>query len=106
MAPEDKMAIAKTIWQQLGAGRFSIMTGSRRPIALDNGLQVRFPGKNANLLTVTLDPFDTYTMLFQRIRKRTGSWEYETKTVAEHSEVYAGQLSEVFEKETGLRTSL
>lgn len=106
MAPEDKMEIARTIWQQLGGGRFSVMTGAARPIALENGIQVRFPGRKVNLVTITLDPFDTYTMTFQRFRKRSNSWEFESKTVAEHTDVCADQLQDVFKSVTGLETRL
>ena len=106
MAPEDKMEIARTIWQQLGGGRFSIMTGASRPIALENGIQVRFPGRKVNLVTITLDPFDTYTMTFQRFRKRNNLMEFESKTVAEHTDVYADQLQNVFKSVTGLETRL
>lgn len=104
------MQIANEILRQLGGRKFQVMTGANNFLATDNGLRFKLPGaggfcKNGiNLVTVTLDPSDTYTVLFERVRMR--KWNCIRKTVAEYSDIYNEQLPRLFEKETGLRTSL
>lgn len=105
-AREEKIEIARMIWKQLGGGRFSVMTGARNAIATGNGIQFRLPCRKINLVTVILDPFDTYTMTFQKVQKERGSWNFRTDTISEHNEVYADQLQSIFKSETGLETHL
>jgi hypothetical protein len=103
---EERQKIAHTIFSQLGGHKFAVMTGARNMVALDSGLQFQLSGgggytKNGiNFVTVILDPSDTYTIRFQRLRMPN------LKTVAEYSDIYADQLRPIFETETGLRTSL
>lgn len=67
----------------------------------DNSLNMRFKGsKCANHLTVKLDPSDTYTMVFGKIRGM------DFKIVKEVSGVYNDQLQSVFTSTTGLYTKL
>lgn len=100
------MIVAKTILEQLGGRRFISMTGARDFIGSGNGLTFKIPGgggftKNSvNAVRITLDPSDTYHIEFLRIRK------FEVKTIADHSNIYAEQLQEIFKEETGLNTSL
>lgn len=69
-------------------------------------LSFRLPGAGGfckdgiNCVTITLDPSDTYTVEFLRIRGQ------KVKTIASVSDVYNDNLREVFERYTGLRTSL
>lgn len=66
---QNNMEIAQTILQQLGGGRFKVMTGAKDFCAIDNGLRFRL-GKNgsrANLVKIILDGDDTYRMQFWRI---------------------------------------
>jgi hypothetical protein len=58
--------IAQTILQQLGGHHFTVMTGAKNFVAIDNGLRFQI-GRNAtraNCVKVILDWDDTYTMQF------------------------------------------
>ncbi len=56
--------IAKTIIQQLGNIALS-MLGAYLLVDLGDGLQFRFKGcKKSNMIQITLDPCDTYTVKF------------------------------------------
>lgn len=71
-------------------------------MTIENGLRVKFPNRTAgmpNMVTIRLDPSDTYTVEFVRLR---GSKATVTGT---HSYIYADMLRELFEKQTGLYTS-
>ena len=52
----------------------------------------------SNALRITLDPSDTYTMKFFKINPR----KLTVDTVREIEDVYCDQLTEIFERETGL----
>ena len=92
--------IAQTILAQLGGNKFQSMTGAKFS-AIENGLAVSFKGsKKANMLSVTLDPSDTYTMKFGKLSGTS------FKEVSNHEDVYDDQLVTIFEDVTGLRTKL
>lgn len=58
--------IAQTILQQLGGHQFTVMTGAKNFVAIENGLRFQI-GRNAtraNCVKVILDWDDTYTMQF------------------------------------------
>jgi hypothetical protein len=83
------------------------MTGARQTITLnrDNsrlgGLAVRFPNRlrsRPNHVTVELTPSDTYRVTFYRVSNRGMT----VKQTYRADEVYASQLIELFERETGL----
>ena len=95
-------AIAKTIAAQLGGfGRLSCMVNGRNFIDHGNGLSFKFSGsRKATYCHVTLDASDTYTVVLGKIRK------YELKKSVDVSGIYADQLVELFERETGLYLSL
>ena len=103
---EEQMRIANTILEQLGGSKFTAMTGARNFSAVRNGLLFAIPGgrgfakSGINVIQIDLDPNDTYTVTFSRLRagKRT--------EISKHSDIYAENLCELFERETGLRTSL
>jgi len=107
----EKLAIANEILRTLGGGRFKVMTGAKNFLALDSGVRFTLPGwrgfckDGINRVEVILDPSDTYTVIFARIRK-TKSGLYNSKVVAKISDVYNDALRGVFESYTGLRTSL
>lgn len=94
--------VAATILQQLGGNRFIVMTGAKNFVYSKDTLWFNVPKtKNkANKVAVKLDPNDTYTMTFYKIRG------VEVKTVSEHDGLYWDQLQSVFTKETGLYTKL
>lgn len=97
------MDVANEILRQLGGNRFIAMTGAKHIMGDENSLVCklgRFPGVKVQMLRVTLDPDDTYTMEFMAIRN------HEAKVLDSVSGVYADSLRRVFEEHTGLRTSL
>lgn len=108
--------IASTILQQLGGGRFLVMTGSKDMIAIENGLKMSLAknGSKANRLEITLNGADLYDMKFYhytpwRFSTRGGRFrEYPEKitVVREYSDVYFDQLQELFTATTGLYTRL
>ena len=103
---EEKMEIAQTIIDQLGGKRFIAMTGARAIYALDSGVQFGLPGSGGftkhgiNRVRIILEPSDTYTVKFFKIRgmKKTHEIEY--------SNVYDDNLQSVFREATGLDTNL
>lgn len=110
-------AIAQTIYQQLGGGRFAAMTGAKYFVADENKLRFRI-GKNAskaNKVIITLDADDTYTMRFSKFTpysfkiKKDGTFketQESDKLIEEISGVYCDMLQDVFTKFTGLYTRL
>ena len=58
--------IANTILSQFGGHKFTVMTGARNFVAIENGIRFNI-GKNgsqANMVKVILNGDDTYTMSF------------------------------------------
>lgn len=102
--------IANTILSQLGGNRFIAMTGVKRHLllAIKNGLQVklptRFAQKGINCVQIILDPSDTYTMKFIKLKKI--KFDYSSEVISEVNGVYWDQLQAVFTEETGLNTHL
>lgn len=108
--------IANTILNQLGGGRFIIMTGSKDFMAIENGLKMSL-AKNeskANRLEITLNGADLYDMTFYRytpwrFSTRGGKFtEYPEKItiIKEYKNCYFDQLQELFTNVTGLYTRL
>jgi len=96
------MTIAQTIFAQLGANRFMMMTGSKNFVGTDAGLRFQV-GRNHKGIThiqITLKSDDTYTMDFLKIRGARITTA-DTKT-----EIYCDMLREIFTDATGLYTSL
>lgn len=109
-------AVAETIFQQLGGGRFVAMTGAKYFVADANKLNFRI-GRNAskaNMVVVELMADDTYTMRFIKHKpysfkiSKDGKSFKETqesfKTVAERQGVYFDMLQDVFTEVTGMYT--
>jgi len=96
--------IATTILDQLGGRKFIAMTGARDFVAWTNGLTFRVPGtmtrKRINAVRITLEPSDTYTVVFFAIRGVT------VKEVSKHEDIYADMLGELFRDVTGLETRM
>lgn len=79
------------------------MIGAHSFTARPNGVSFCFKAKSkngSNALRVTLDPSDTYTVEFLRVH----GGKLTTKKVV--SDVYCDQLTELFERETGLYLSI
>lgn len=94
------MHVANTILHQLGGRAFIAMTGARDFIADGTTLAFRVPGhmtrERINGVRVKLDPSDTYSVEFIRIRGSV------TTSISRHELVYADQLANLFAATTGL----
>lgn len=108
--------IASTILQQLGGGRFLLMTGTKDLIAIENGLKMTLArnGSKANRLEITLNGADLYDIKFYhftpwRFSTRGGQFrEYPEKitVIKEYKNCYCDQLQELFTNVTGMYTRL
>ena len=99
--------VANTILNQLGGSKFRAMTGAKHAIALESGVQFKIGGgaaKRINSIRIVLDPSDTYTVSFYSLRKIKGILT--SKLVAEHSDIYADALRDIFTAETGFECTL
>lgn len=98
--------IAKTILKQLGgSGRLSAMIGANTFIDHGNGVSFKFPqrdkpSKRGNYLKITLNGLDYYDLEFQYLRG------YNSRVVKEFTNIEAGQLRSVIERQIGMRLSL
>ena len=96
--------IATTILNQLspqGTRGLRLMLGAELFIAGPNSVSFRFKGsRKMDHARIVLNGTDTYDLTLARVHGT------KVTTVAEHTGVYAGDLQEIFETATGLRTSL
>lgn len=91
----------QTIIDQLGGKMFALMTGATFLRNGENQLIVSFKGcKIANIMYITLDADDTYTVSFAKYRGMN------IKTIKEVSGVYVDMLKKLFTDTTSLYTSL
>lgn len=97
--------VAQTILDQMGGkGRLSLMTGANNFVRQNNppGVAFKFPNrhqpaKGGNYVLITLDEgADLYDMEFKYLRG------YQGRTVKKYTGIYGDQLSDIFEKQTGL----
>jgi hypothetical protein len=107
LSKEEHTQIAKTIMEQLGGGRFTMMVGAKDYMALSNtdlgGLQFglkRSPGVKCNRVRITLNAMDTYDVKFIRYNSRSMKEE----VLNEVEGVYFDQLQTIFTQNTGLYT--
>jgi hypothetical protein len=108
------MLPAEIILEQLGGRAFIVMTGARDLMSCDGGncLSLRLPSNFAkdgiNSVKIKLEPSDTYSIVFSRVRmvrdKQKGGYDYDksVKLIAKIEDVYSDNLREVFERHTGL----
>lgn len=98
--------VSETVYEQMGARKFAIMTGANNFMASDKALSFKIPGGGGfakdgiNYVTVTLAANDTYTMEFFRTRGA------KIKQILRYCDVHWDQLQEIFTRATGLATSL
>lgn len=99
---KEYLGIAETIFKQLGGNKFRAMTGAHTFLAdKDNSLNFHVPVKAKKLyIKIRLTPADLYDMTFTYYR---GTKILSTETI---DGLYNDQLCSVFEKKTGLYTSL
>ena len=105
-ASEDKYGsgdVARIIYEQLGGNKFRVMTGAKNLLNTGDGLAMKIGrnSSNSNYLKITLNSMDLYDMKFCKLTRK-----FEEKSVTEYSDVYNDMLTEVFEKHTGMYTSL
>jgi hypothetical protein len=103
----DGIEVAKVITQQIGNRAFG-MLGAKDLLGDENSLTFRI-GRNAQGVThirVQLDPSDTYTMQFLKVRRLKAPPYIERKVVSEVDDVYAEDLRRIIEMKTGMYTSL
>ena len=104
---EIRNEVIETIIEQLGGNKFFVMTGSKpqyKDISTDSPLIALKLTKNnskANYLTIQyIRSTDLYKMEFIKMNIK------ERKIVSSYDNIYSDQLTEIFESETGLRTTL
>ena len=104
---EIRNEVIDVMIKQLGGNKFFLMTGSKpqyKDISTDSPLIALKLTKNnskSNYLTVQyIRSTDLYTMEFIKMTKT------ERKVIANYASIYSDQLTEIFESETGLRTTL
>lgn len=98
------MEVATTILQQLGGNRFRAMTGAHSFTGDTNSLTFKIPQRPESRIfavKVILTPADDYTVEFWAKKGR-----FDVTKAASFDGVYFDQLQELFERQTGLRTSL
>lgn len=105
---------ATIILNQLGGNKFTVMTGSKNYLAIENGLRMKLAKNDsgANMLEITVDWTDTYNMRFYkytpgRLNKKTFAYTDDKITeIKEYSGAYWEQLQELFTGVTGFDTHL
>jgi hypothetical protein len=97
------ISTARTILNQLGANKFSAMTGAKNFTHGDFALGFEFPGcRKANRCRITLRADDRYRIEFFKYNART----FECAIVANLENIYAEDLATAFGRETGLAVRL
>ena len=96
--------IAKTILQQLGGNKFTMMTGAKDLIAGEDYFAFKLPSRFAkngiNYVKIILKPSDTYTIEFKKcIWSRVTCQDIEIST-----DIYCDALQQEFTRITGLHT--
>lgn len=105
MTPEETKQIAGTIFEQLGGRRFMTMTGAKHFVfGAEGDLSFRLTIGKWNVVKIELTPMDVYKMTFSKMRKRDGITVIVDSVVQE--DVYCDMLVDVFERQTGLATTL
>lgn len=87
---------------QLGGNKFNVMVGAKNYVFGDNGLTFKI-GRNChgiNGVRIQLEPTDVYTVEFLRVSKKG------VIVKSKHEGVYCNELRSLFEKQTGMVTSL
>jgi len=93
---------AETIIKQLGGlGKLKAMVAGHSFATNGSDLTFKFKGsRNSNCINIALDPDDTYSITFYKLKK------FDAVTVKELTGIYCNQLIPLFEETTGLYLSL
>lgn len=98
------MQVATTILNQLGGNKFIAMTGAHHLAGSRNTLHFSFKGsRKTNKCKITLNSLDLYDVEFFKVNMRAAD---PCRVVDNYNDIYFDQLQGVFEKATGLYTSL
>lgn len=102
---EERKQIAHTTLQQLGGNRFIAMTGAKYFSFGDKGeLNFKLPSGKYKAVKIEVNANDLYKVTFYKMSKK-GGVPTVTGTVV-RDDVDVSNLRGVFERETGLATSL
>lgn len=105
----NQMSPANITLSQLGSEALALL-GAKRLFSDNEGRTLRFNigsnVKGVQLVEITLDPSDTYTMRFTSKRKVPGKLEWRTKVHAEVAGVYVDSMHDTIERKTGLYCSI
>lgn len=96
--------IAKTIISQLGGRKFTVATGSKDFIALEDGIRFSL-GRNktsANRCEIKLNGKDLYDVRFYRQTMSKKTFEIKCKDHKVYNDIYCDMLQEIFEGFTGM----
>jgi len=97
---------AQVILEQLGGGKFLVMTGAKDLMNGGDYLSFRLPRgfaeNGVNMVKITLEPNDTYTIDFLKYSPR----KLTIDTIRRVELVHAPELRQVFAHNTGLEVSL
>lgn len=97
------LLIAQTIFNQIGGCRFKAMVGASHFAHTHNALRFRFKMCNkANVCLITLNGLDLYDLKFFKCKPTAA----DSEPVKTYENLYFDQLTDTFEKYTGLYTSL
>ena len=99
----DGRIIAQTILEQLGGNQFVVMTGAKQFLhgkAMLAFSLPRFSGVKVNRVRITLTSDDLYVVQFMKVGRTR------CEVIKSVSGVYAEDLRGLFERTTGLATSL
>lgn len=97
---QTDLTVANTIREQIGAGTF-LMLGAKDLVGDTDSLQFKISGcKAISHIRIKLDPSDTYTATFYKVRK------FDWSEVKEVSDVYTENLHSVIRSATGLETQV
>ncbi len=105
---EEAAQVAKTILEQLGGRKFLMMTGAKHLMSHPDGaLSFKLPIGKYNHCKIVLTEMDEYDVHFQKLtRQRRAPFALNCSREERHEGIYCDQLAQIFEKATGLRTSL
>lgn len=107
-SPMIDMQVAQTILQQLGGKRFIVMTGAHSFSGSSDALTFKIPEAKDGIraVRITLTCSDDYEVEFLAMRGSFEGGDLRCEVVARFEGIYFDQLEEIFERETGLATSL
>lgn len=104
MAALFESQVAKTIFQQFGGGRAMAMLGGQAmTLSGGKGIGIKWPNKKrskGNYVEIELRSDDTYDMTFYNLSMKA------KKKVKEYKGIYADQLRDIFEQQTGWKLRL